>query len=177
MKELMLWRHAKSSWADPGLGDSVRPLNPRGRRAADCVARWLAARHLRPDLICCSPAVRTRQTLDYLLAEPALAAPVQFDDALYLASAETLLARTSAVPATANRALLVGHNDGMWHLARALAAVGPLDQLACLREKYPTGALAWLRLPIERWSEIAGAIGHGEIVHFVRPRDIADEAR
>ena len=34
MRRLILMRHAKSSWADPGQRDLDRPLNKRGRRAA-----------------------------------------------------------------------------------------------------------------------------------------------
>ena len=32
MKTLLVLRHAKSSWADPGMGDHDRPLNARGKR-------------------------------------------------------------------------------------------------------------------------------------------------
>jgi phosphohistidine phosphatase len=38
MRTLMLMRHAKSSWDQPGLADLDRPLAPRGRRAASLVA-------------------------------------------------------------------------------------------------------------------------------------------
>ena len=33
-KQLLLLRHAKSSWDDPSLADEDRPLAPRGRKAA-----------------------------------------------------------------------------------------------------------------------------------------------
>ena len=32
MRRLILMRHAKSSWAEPGQRDLDRPLNKRGRR-------------------------------------------------------------------------------------------------------------------------------------------------
>ena len=38
MRQLLLLRHAKSSWDDPGLSDHARPLNARGRRAAAAMA-------------------------------------------------------------------------------------------------------------------------------------------
>jgi len=41
MKRLILMRHAKSDWGDPGLPDHDRPLNKRGRRAATALGHWL----------------------------------------------------------------------------------------------------------------------------------------
>ena len=67
MKTLFLLRHAKSSWSEPGLADFNRPLNERGRRAAPLIARYLAHCDLLPDLILCSAALRTRETLALML--------------------------------------------------------------------------------------------------------------
>ena len=58
MRTLLLMRHAKSSWDEPGLADLERPLAARGRLAAPLVARHLRERGLMPDLVLCSPAVR-----------------------------------------------------------------------------------------------------------------------
>jgi phosphohistidine phosphatase len=173
MRELMLWRHAKSSWPSRPIDDADRPLNARGRQAAEVMARWMVTRHLRPDVILCSPAKRTRQTADRLVAEVPDAPRPQLEPELYLATAPALLARLRRLPTNVHRPMLIGHNDGIWELARRLAEVGPADQLAALREKYPTGALVWLRVPIERWADLGH--GHGELLHFVRPRDLASE--
>ncbi|RZI88087.1 MAG: phosphohistidine phosphatase, partial [Microbacterium sp.] len=43
MTTLVLVRHAKSDWGDPGLDDHDRPLNDRGLRDAPAVAARLAA--------------------------------------------------------------------------------------------------------------------------------------
>ena len=45
---LLLLRHAKSSWGNPSLQDFARPLNERGRGAADLMGRFLATRGLTP---------------------------------------------------------------------------------------------------------------------------------
>lgn len=172
MKEVMLWRHAKAALASALVNDSERPLNRRGERAADAVARWLAHRRLLPDTILCSPALRTRQTAARLAAHFGALPTIAYERGLYLASPGTLLTRLQALPADTGRCLLIGHNDGIWQLARMLAELGPADQRASLGEKFPTGALAWIRLPIERWDQ-AGA-EPGELLHFVRPRDIVD---
>ena len=62
MKTLFILRHAKSSWDNSALTDFERPLNERGRRDAPRMGRLMRERALRPDVILCSPAERTRQT-------------------------------------------------------------------------------------------------------------------
>ena len=50
------------------------------------------------------------------------------------------------------------------------AAARP-SALAALREKYPTGALAVLRVPDGPWSDLE--VGSAKLLEFVRPRDLA----
>jgi hypothetical protein len=50
MRELLLLRHAKSSWDDATLDDADRPLAARGRKAAPVMARAMARRGWMPDL-------------------------------------------------------------------------------------------------------------------------------
>ncbi|MCI0495238.1 histidine phosphatase family protein [candidate division KSB1 bacterium] len=59
MKRLILIRHAKSSWGDPGLSDLDRPLNNRGNQDAPFMGKRLKKEHnVKPDLILSSPAKR-----------------------------------------------------------------------------------------------------------------------
>ena len=60
-RTLVIVRHAKSSW-DYDVDDHERPLSARGRRDAEALGRLLSQRSLRPDLVFCSTATRTRQT-------------------------------------------------------------------------------------------------------------------
>ena len=62
--QLILMRHAKSSWDDPAAADFDRPLNGRGRRSAKALGHWLRQRGWLPDRVLCSSARRTRETLD-----------------------------------------------------------------------------------------------------------------
>ncbi|MEL7089640.1 MAG: histidine phosphatase family protein, partial [Planctomycetota bacterium] len=57
-RTLILMRHAKSSWDDPGLTDHDRPLNRRGRLAAPLMAAWLAEIDAAPDHALVSSAIR-----------------------------------------------------------------------------------------------------------------------
>jgi phosphohistidine phosphatase len=171
VKTVLLLRHAKSAWGDAGLADHERPLNRRGERSAKGMAEHIANKSPRPDLILCSTAIRSRQTLAPLvhrLAAPA--PPILLEKALYLASEAALLARLREVPREADTVLLIGHNDGIWQLAEVLAGRGRAGLVAALHDKFPTGALATLRAPIKRWSELAA--GSAELTAFVRPRDL-----
>jgi phosphohistidine phosphatase len=69
MLTLSLLRHAKSSWKNPTLPDHDRPLNSRGKAQAPMVGKAMAKRGLNPDLVLCSTARRTRDTLDLVLPE------------------------------------------------------------------------------------------------------------
>jgi phosphohistidine phosphatase len=168
MRRVYLLRHAKSSWKDSSLADRDRPLAGRGRRAAAAIADHLEAEGIRPDLVLCSPARRTRETLERLETALGDRVEVRFEEALYGASEIELLARLRALPPEVSSVMLIGHNPGLEDLALALASTG--DGLARMREKYPTGALATIDLPADEWDAIEADTG--ELVAYVRPRDL-----
>jgi phosphohistidine phosphatase len=170
VKNILLLRHAKSDWADPGLADHDRPLNRRGAQAALAMADHIARQGPLLDFILCSTAARTRQTLAPLLQRLAPPPSVSFEKGLYLASENALLSRLKALEADVTTALLVGHNDGIWLLANALAGSGPKDAIARLEVKYPTAALAVLRAPVAHWRDLGA--NQCELVSFTTPRAI-----
>jgi phosphohistidine phosphatase len=121
---LHLLRHAKSSWADPELDDFDRPLAPRGRRAARTMRTHLAEVGIRPALVLCSPARRTRQTLKRVLG--ALGDPaVRFEASLYEASVHDVVKLLLRVQVDAAEVLVVGHNPWIEELALRLARRPP----------------------------------------------------
>jgi len=155
MHTLYLLRHAKSSWSDPMLPDRERPLSPRGRRDAKRMAEHLAGLGIEPELVLCSPAERTRETLE--LMRPALGAgsTVRLETELYAASSAELLERLRVVPEAVASVMLIGHNPGLQDLALALASAGAgLEQLEA---KFPTAALATLTLATTTWSRLSEA--------------------
>lgn len=170
-KTILLLRHAKSAWDSPRLTDHDRPLNRRGEQAAQTMAEHMVRHVPRPDLILCSTAMRTRQTLAPLVAvlgNPT--PPISLEKGLYLASEEELLERLQALSEEVGTVLLIGHNDGIGQLAATLPAQGPEETLARLRDKYPTGALAVLHPAPGPWSDLAPGVC--ELQSFVRPRDV-----
>ena len=132
---LHVLRHAKSSRDDPSLADRDRPLAPRGVRNAAVLAEQLSRAGFAPDLVLCSPALRTRETL--ALIEPALARrpQIHFEERLYGAAAEELVAVLRTVPDAVSSVLLIGHNPGLEELGALLdphSAPEPLPTCALL---------------------------------------------
>ena len=170
MPSLMLLRHAKSDWSDPGLADFDRPLNKRGRRAAPLIGRYLRKQDLLPDLVLCSSARRARQTWDGVAGELKAEVPVRYLRSLYLAPPSRLLATLQRQPKTIERLMMIGHNPGMENLAAHLAAGGSAELRARMQEKFPTAALAVFGFEAKVWSGVA--TGGGELLRFVVARDL-----
>jgi phosphohistidine phosphatase len=168
MLTLSLLRHAKSSWADAGLDDRDRPLNARGQDAAPRMGAYMARQGIAPELILCSPAARTCQTLDLVLPGLQGKPEVVYEDALYLAPEEVLLARIREVPAAVSHVMLVGHDPGLHALARTLAGSGRHKELDALAEKFPTAALAVIAFSADAWSEVERGAGRLEL--FMTPK-------
>jgi phosphohistidine phosphatase len=93
------------------------------------------------------------------------------ENALYLAPEDVLLGRLRALSEEVATVLLIGHNDGIWRLAEGLAGSGPAGLRETLAQKYPTGALATLRVAAGLWRDLTW--GSAELVAFLRPRDLA----
>ena len=154
MKVLYLLRHAKSGPAERGEDDHARSLTGRGHRAADLVGELLETRPEAPELVLCSSSRRTRETLAHVLDRLSARPRVEIDPGLYLADRDVLLSRVRELPEEVEHALLVGHNPGIAELARYLATKGPAELLENLRRKFPTAALAILRLEGARWRDV-----------------------
>lgn len=172
MLHLALLRHAKSSWDDPGLDDFDRPLNDRGRLAAPVMGQLLASLKFAPDLVLCSPAKRTRETLQAI--QPYFAPPppkIVFDDALYLASATDLIECVCKTASPTSRVLVIGHNPGLHAMATRLASSGDAGLIARLNDKFPTAALAVFSF--EAPSMVALQAGRGHLEAFLTPKDRA----
>ena len=163
-KRLAILRHAKSDWGQPGLSDFDRPLNARGRDAADRMRRAIGQRRLTFDIVVSSPSARTRETLALIGID------AQWEEPLYLAEPDTLLGIVRTLPAAAQSALVVGHNPGLHELVLKLARADANGLRQRVLGKFPTGALALLDLDVESWSETAP--GCGEIAELLLPREL-----
>jgi phosphohistidine phosphatase len=153
MHTLYLLRHAKSSWADQTLPDRERPLARRGRRDATRIAKHLARLQIAPELILCSSAERTRETLELLRPALGTASTVSLETELYAASADELLERIRVVPEAVPSVMVIGHNPGLQDLALLLASAGA--ELRRLEGKFPTAGLATLALANTTWRRLS----------------------
>lgn len=171
MLTLTLFRHAKSSWDESTLDDFERPLAPRGLKAAPRMGRALAKLGPSVDLVLCSTAKRTRQTLELVLPELAPnEPPVHFDEALYHGLPEILLERTLKHAGSARHVMLVGHNPGLEILAARLVDDGDDEELRDMAYKFPTAAFAQFTFDIDAWADLEIASGH--LTAFRTPRSL-----
>lgn len=171
MKTLLLLRHAKSSWSEPGLADFDRPLNERGLLAAPLIARHLAESGLLPDLVLCSAAQRTRETLALMLPGLSRDATLRIESGLYEADAAALLNRLKRIEAAVDCVLVIAHNPGLEDLAALICGGGPEAIRRRMDEKFPTAALAAFAIDAARWSSLRQ--GAAILTDFVLPRDLA----
>lgn len=162
MKRLILMRHAKSSWADPGQEDIDRPLNTRGIRDAARIGRWLLDLRYQPDQALISTAERTRQTWAGVagVIDPPRA---EFLADLYHASAETLL--TALRGATGDTVLILAHQPGIGDFAHRLVTDRPVNPGF---DEYPTAATAILDFDTPDWAGIT--LGSARLTDFTIPR-------
>lgn len=174
MKRLLLLRHAK---AERETADDIkRGLEKRGEKDAARMGRFLRDDVYVPDLMLCSTATRTRETVEHLLPELGAAPRIDYLSELYLAEPEVIFALVRRASDTAGVLMVVGHNPGLEQLALALAAV-PLEKKLRKRydvmdEKFPTTALAVIDFHVARWADLTP--GRGELDAFVRPKDLED---
>ncbi len=178
-RSLLLMRHAKSDWNDGRLTDKERPLNQRGRASAPIMATWVVANQLLPDMIICSSAVRTQQTLELMMqnwislrrTNSKIELPeIHIEESLYLAPDSLILSLASSVSNVGAKQciMMLGHNPGMEVLASKMSeceiamptsAIAVLDSNS-LEEAWPAD---WTSSKMWKWRGL------------VKPRDIGTE--
>jgi len=145
MKTLVLVRHAKSAWDEPGLDDHERPLAKRGLRDAPEMGRRLADRGIEPDVILSSTAVRARTTAELIADALGFRADrVITDERLYAAPPEEILGVVRELDDAVDIAMVVAHDPGMSDLAFALS--GTIEHM-------PTCAVAEFRFDAADWPD------------------------
>ncbi len=176
MAQLLLLRHAKSSWDDPSIPDHQRPLNARGEQSARAMSNAFATLHLAPDLALISSSRRTQQTFEALHLSLE-ATETDITDALYLASSDSILERLRLVPGSTRSVLVVGHNPGLYDAAIELVgndpATRPEPPVMRLLDAYPTASPAEFSISVP-WAELGP--GRGRLVRFQRPEDFESAA-
>jgi phosphohistidine phosphatase len=164
MRTLLLMRHAKSSWDDPGLEDHDRPLNKRGLRDAPRMGALLNREHLRPDRIVCSTALRARKTAELVAQACQFVKPLTATPDLYHASENDWRQQIGQLPDQDALVLCVGHNPGMEDFL-----AGWVGQYV----RMPTAAIARLSFDESTWNDVADR-SSASLKDVWRPRDLKE---
>lgn len=149
MSAVIFLRHAKSDWYAGASNDIERPLNKRGRQAAATVGTFLAETGHVPDLVLCSPATRTRQTLELVIEAGGWNCPTEIADEIYYGSVNHMIAL--ACQRRAPVTMLVGHEPTTSEALKRLTGANlrmPTAALARVNlNPDDTGQLEWLIPP------------------------------
>lgn len=163
MKILFVLRHAKSSWKDSTLQDFERPLNGRGRKAAELMGEYIKKQEIALDLVLSSPAVRARETVELALKAAKLKVELRYDQRIYEAGPVRLLEVISQIEDDKDSVLLVGHNPGLEELIQVVTGQ---------QEKMTTANLAKIVFGTTKWRKTLEK--KGRLDWLVRPKEIDD---
>jgi phosphohistidine phosphatase len=115
-----------------------------------------------PDIILSSTARRARDTADLVAEASGFEGDVVYLEDFYHGSPSEYIEALQALPDEFNTAMVVGHNPGMEML---------LELISDESERFPTAALALIKLPIDFWSQLNDEI-EGELIQFLLPREL-----
>ena len=161
MKQLLICRHAKSSWKNPELADIARPLNKRGKRNALLMGERLASRAMIPEIILSSPAKRAGKTAVRLCRGMKVSRKqILINDAIYDTDSRGLLSIISKTDDRYYRLMLIGHNPEFTLLVNHLAQVEIYN--------VPTCGIVAFSLAVNNWQDVQQA--QAELLFFDYPK-------
>jgi phosphohistidine phosphatase len=145
-KQLLLIRHAKSSWSDFSIKDFDRPLNDRGKKDAPVMAKRLLDKGIAIDAFISSPAKRAKRTAEYFAAaydQPKTG--IIFFDELYLATPAVFASVISQVADKYDTIAIFSHNNGITEYANILTDTR-IDEM-------PTCSIFGVKADVKSWKE------------------------
>lgn len=150
MKQLILIRHAKSDWGNPGLDDFDRPLNERGKKDAPAMAKRLLDRKITIDAFITSPAKRAAKTAG-IFAEAFKRGKEEiiFNKELYMAESLTFYKVIEEASDTFTAIAIFSHNNGLTEFANRLAGVR-IDNI-------PTCGIFAVKADCDTWADFREA--------------------
>lgn len=164
MKNLILIRHAKSSWKFL-INDKERPLTAQGVQNAHLVAESATSIIPKSFLVWCSTAKRTRATATIFAQHlHFLEENIHFNDNLYTFDADELENIIKECENTSDSLILFGHNDAITNFVNKFG-----DKYI---ENVPTSGLVNLVFDVNDWKEIKKGI----IAHQIFPKQLENES-
>lgn len=144
MKTILISRHAKSAWDNPGLQDFDRPLNDRGHRDAPEMAEKIKRLGHKPDILISSPANRALTTAKYYAS--LFDMPISEVPNLYHGMPEQYLEAIQTLPDEVDTVFLFGHNPGITYIANTISP-GCTDNV-------PTAAVIVASNKVDQWQDV-----------------------
>lgn len=161
MKTVFFIRHAKSSWADMSLRDIHRPLNKRGLRDAPFMAKALAAKGVKVDLILSSPANRALTTAKYFAQEQGIdQKEISIENAIYEAYPETIIQLLKETSPEVNTIFIFGHNPTFTSIANYYSGT--------YIPNVPTCGIIKVETAIDSWQQFSK--NNGNVTGFYYPK-------
>lgn len=154
-RRLYLMRHGKASKNKRDDRDAFRPLIKRGRRDVKKIRDLMMERRFQPDLILCSPSVRTMETL-VKLQKAFNMTEVVFIDELYMADADDILRILRRTAPDKREVLVIGHNPGLQDFLPMVCDWNSAEDEPHhhrIADGFPTSALVCLDIP-EPWQKL-----------------------
>ena len=146
MKQLVIVRHAKSSWDFINKDDKDRPLNDRGNKDAPMMAKRLLKQKIDIDLFVSSTATRAFTTASYFAnVYDVKAKHIIQEDNLYEAPAGAFYRVVTKLPDNAACVALFSHNPGITDFANSLTTT-QIDDM-------PTCGIFAVKADIKSWSD------------------------
>lgn len=147
-KNLLLIRHAKSSWNNFNLADFERPLNKRGEKNAPEMAKRLISKNIIPQQLVSSPALRAISTAKLFASNLQInqSEIIQINE-IYDANFESLLKIINNFDNSFGITALFGHNPSLSNLAKYLCTEANYDLATC--------GIILLRFPFDNWEMIS----------------------
>lgn len=166
MKQLILCRHAKSSWKNITIDDIDRRLNKRGKQDAPMMGKRLALKGIRPDAMISSPATRARKTAVRLAKELNFSKDsIKIEKVLYGAHVDEMFNLVNGLDDSWGQVIIIGHNPEMTMFAHALADFNVFN--------IPTCGIVCVKFQADHWKEIMNK--SGEVVFFDYPKKVVSE--
>lgn len=160
MKNLILVRHAKSSW-DHNLSDEKRPLANRGTADAQLVSQNFGKQSFQADKIFSSPANRALTTCKIFLKNLEISDNLlTISPKLYDFSGEKAIDFIKNIDKQLNNVIIFGHNYAFTSISNRFGSVF-IDNL-------PTCGLVWLQFEIDSWMDVE----KGKTKLIIRPKDL-----
>jgi len=121
MKQLLIVRHAESSWKN-NIKDFDRPLNESGIEDAELMSNQLLIKEFKPDLIISSGANRAlttskiiSNTLNYLHEK------IEINNNIYNSTYDIIIDIVREVPDNCDKLMIAGHNPSFHYLTQILS--------------------------------------------------------